>query len=726
MHGCIAILLIFIAPGSMALGQGESGIQGRITAAGTGAPLAGVNVLVEGTFIGAASDLDGYYQIKKLPPGRYTVFASMIGYRNTRVADVIVPQGTVVSVDLALERDILKSPQIVVTATRMEQDIMESPISVSVVGLRQLLDKGAVSLDEVIEYESGVALVKGQLNIRGSSGYTMGAGSRSLLLIDGVSLLGSAAGNIVWTVVPASEIERVEIIKSAGSALYGSSAMGGVINIITRNAPPRPETRLRVRLGRYSRPKHDQWRWRESPGLLHTAEATHARPYGDHSGWLRVQRNYSPGFTRLNWLDAWNLTGKLKFNFGSRYSSALYANYYSESKGLESVWKSPAAPFEAPAGSEHDKGIGQKVNINGVVNYIYSPTMVVRVKAAWYDVWWKNQGTNKDYSNERKYFTELQAATNWTSALSTTTGLVCEQAGIRARIFGKHNSRTTAGYLQARQKIGNWLLSSGGRYEQYYVDGKNKDQSFAPSLAVNWRRYTWLSLRASAGGGFRVPTVAEMFSRSQLNVFKVEPNPDLASEKSVSLEAGGAIVLPAILFKQLNLDASVFVNNFENLIEPVPDHEGIIHFENITRARIAGQEVSMTALVPGEWALWQLTYTHLDPVALSGAGEVIDTLSYRYRHNLFNTVKLYVRGATLTFEYRYASRLDKTELFDENPRSGQDRRVPLHLINMSLGRTFYGWETLLRVENLFQYYYVELERNMASERLLTLTLNHTF
>ena len=61
------------------------------------------------------------------------------------------------------------------------------------------------------------------------------------MLIDGIPLLGSAAGNISWSVIPTSEIERVEIVKSGGSAMYGSSAMGGVLNIITRNAAIEPE-----------------------------------------------------------------------------------------------------------------------------------------------------------------------------------------------------------------------------------------------------------------------------------------------------------------------------------------------------------------------------------------------------------------------------------------------------------------------------------------------------
>ncbi|UCH63129.1 MAG: TonB-dependent receptor [Fidelibacterota bacterium] len=709
-----------------AVAQNAATIVGHVTAAGSGESLIGANVSLIGTFYGAATDSEGNFLIKELPPGSYTLLVSMIGYRNVTVDSIIVRAGETLVQEVTMDRDVLKSPQIVVSAARFEQDIMEAPISVSVLGVRQIFDKAAFSLEEVVIDESGVTSVKGQLNIRGASGYTLGAGSRSLLLLDGVPLLGSAAGNIVWTVVPSSEIERVEIMKSAGSALYGSSAMGGVLNIITRNASASPENKLRIRLGRYSQPRFDQWRWRNDPGLVYTVEATHARPFGDHSGWLRLQRNSTPGFTELNWLNAWNLTGKLKLNFGSRYTAVLYANYYSENKGLESVWKSPAEPFEAPAICADDKSVGQKFNLNGFGNYIYSPRVVVKAKAAWYDVWWRNHGTNTDFSREQKYFSELQGAANWSSTLSTKAGVALERGWINARIFGVHNSTMVAAYLHARQKVGHWLVSLGARNEQYYVDGEYLDGALAPSLAVNWRRYDWLSLRSSVGGGFRVPTIAEMFSHSQLNVFKVEPNPDLKTEASVSFEAGGTMILSGLVFDQVRLDGAVFVNRFNQIIEPVPDNLGIIHFENITDARIAGQELSLSAVLPAERGLIKVAYTHLDPVILSLAGNVIDTLSYRYRHNLQNTLTLNFGAVAATVEYRYASRLEKTELFDTNPLTGQDRRVPLHLVNSGLAWNAGEWEVLLRIENLFQYYYVELERNMAAERLITFCLFYTF
>ncbi|MCJ7801313.1 MAG: TonB-dependent receptor, partial [Candidatus Marinimicrobia bacterium] len=325
-------LLIFTIP-IFLLGQDYGKITGDIFDRKTGKPLYGVNILVKNTFVGTSTDATGRFIIENLKQGKYNLLISMIGYKKRTIANLEIFNGISTRIDIELEQDVLASPSIIVTATRKEQDVMESPLSVSVIGPRQIAEKNAVSLAEVLTYQPGVNTVKGQLNIRGASGYTLGAGSRSLLLIDGIPLLGSAAGNISWTVIPTSEIERVEIVKSGGSAMYGSSAMGGVLNIITRNAPIEPETRIRIKAGAYSQPQYEQWKWRDNPGIFNTLEISHSRQIGKHGMWFRLQRDNTDGYTQLGWNKSYSLTSKVKLNFGSRFSGSVYGNYYTSKNG---------------------------------------------------------------------------------------------------------------------------------------------------------------------------------------------------------------------------------------------------------------------------------------------------------------------------------------------------------------------------------------------------------
>jgi len=722
------LLLIFTIP-IFLLGQDYGKITGRITDIKTNKPLYGVNILVKNTFVGTSTDATGGFIIDHIAEGKYALLISMIGYKKRTISNLEIFNGGSMNIDIELEQDVLASPSIIVTATRKEQDVMESPLSVSVIGPRQIADKSAVSLAEVLTYQPGVNTVKGQLNIRGASGYTLGAGSRSLLLIDGIPLLGSAAGNISWTVIPTSEIERVEIVKSGGSAMYGSSAMGGVLNIITRNAPIEPETRIRIKAGAYSQPKYEQWKWRDNPGIFNTLEISHSRQISKHGMWFRLQRDDTDGYTQLGWNKSYSLTSKVKLNFGSRYSGSVYGNYYTSKNGLPSQWKSAADPFEAPLGDENDKANGYKFNLNGFLNFIYSPKTVMKLKLGYFDVEWQNDGrTNNDYSHETKGFGEYQISKNWTNKLSTVGGITTQYAKIDAEIFGNHQSNSYAAYFLTQGNfINNFTLSVGSRWEGYWVDNDILDQTIAPQIALNWNKDGVIAFRTSYGKGFRVPTIAELFSSSQLNIFKVEPNPDLIAETSDAFEIGSSIILGNFGFiSLLKFDGAIFSNRYKNLIEPLPDDNGIIHFENITDAKINGAELGVNIGVISNNIILSTAYTWLDPVAIDDSGNVIDTLSYRFRHNLISTISGYWKQFSATLEHRYVSRIGSVQLFEENYITGSDIRVPINLWNVGFGYTLKGWETRLRIENMFQYYYVELERNMGEDRKISINISKSF
>ncbi|MBU0529789.1 TonB-dependent receptor [bacterium] len=710
-------------------GQDYGKITGNIFDRKTGKPLYGVNILVKNTFVGTSTDASGGFIIENLKQGKYTLLISMIGYKKRIINNAETFNDRSTGIEIELEQDVLESPSIIVTATRKEQDVMESPLSVSVIGPRQISDKSAVSLAEVLTYQPGVNTVKGQLNIRGASGYTLGAGSRSLLLIDGIPLLGSAAGNISWTVIPTSEIERVEIVKSGGSAMYGSSAMGGVLNIITRNAPIEPETRIRLKAGAYSQPKYEQWKWRDNPGIFNTLEISYSRQIGKHGMWFRLQRDDTDGYTQLGWNKSYSLTSKVKLNFGSRYSGSIYGNYYTSKYGLPSQWKSAADPFEAPLGDENDKANGYKFNLNGFLNFIYSPKTVMKLKLGYFDIEWQNDGrTNNDYSYETKGFGEYQISKNWTNKLSTVGGITTQYAKIDAEIFGNHHSNSYAAYFLTQGNLkNNFTLSVGSRWEGYWVDDDILDETIAPQIALNWNKDGVIAFRTSYGRGFRVPTIAELFSSSQLNIFKVEPNPDLIAETSDAFEIGSSLILGNLGFiSLLKFDGAIFSNRYKNLIEPLPDDNGIIHFENITDAKINGAELGVNIGVLSNNLIFSTAYTWLDPVAVDNSGNVIDTLSYRFRHNWISTISGYWKQLSATLEYRYASRIGSVELFDENPLTGSDIRVPIHLWNVGFGYNWKGWEMQLRIENLFQYYYVELERNLGEERRISINISKSF
>ena len=716
------LLPMFMVIGSFATlhAQDNTSINGQVSDARSGMPLPGVNIQIQGSLLGTTSDLTGYFQLNDLPPGAYTLTFTMMGYAPYSQRDVAVLVGIPTALEIELKSNVLASPQVVVTSSRKAQDILESPFSVSAIGRREIQSKAVVKMVDVLTYESGVSTIKGQLNIRGTSGYTMGAGTRSLLLIDGIPMLGSAAGNVTWATVPTSEVDRVEIVKSGGSAMYGSSAMGGVVNIITRNAPPKPETRISTQIGVYSHPRIDQWQWRDSHGLMYNTELSHSRKIGSHAAWIRIQKRRDDGFMELNWEEALNISGKLKLNFGNAHSAAVFINVLDDRSGLMSIWKSSANPFEAPRGSKKDQTAGTKTILNGHYNYVHSPALVIKTKTSAYWNTWIGSGADPDFSNENRFYEEVQASKNWSDRLTSIVGITMQQNGVDAQIFGKHTSGSLASFILLEQKIKQFTLSAGSRWEAYKVDNKHQDQVFSPQIALNWKPSPWLAFRISTGQGFRVPTVAEMFTSARRSIFRVEPNPDLVSETSVSRELGIVLLTGQMGFLDLlKLDVAIFHNRFENFIEPVPDSSAVIHFQNIADARIMGLELGLGVSALNNLLDYKTAFTLLDPMELDAEGDVLDTLSYRHRYHWISTLGLHYWGLDASVEYRYLSRMESVELFQENDLTGQDIRVPIHVWNAGLGTAYRDWHFLLRVENIFQYYYTQLERNIEEERVFT-------
>jgi len=111
---------------------------------------------------------------------------------------------------------------------------------------------------------------------------------------------------------------------------------------------------------------------------------------------------------------------------------------------------------------------------------------------------------------------------------------------------------------------------------------------------------------------------------------------------------------------------------------------------------------------------------------LDKRGAIIDTLSYRYRHIFNGQAVISWHGLFAAIEYRYASRIERVELFQEDLKTGRDKRVPIHLWNLGLGYRTQSIELQLRIENFFQYYFVDLERNMGPERKVVFSVNYIF
>ena len=112
-----------------------------------------------------------------------------------------------------------------------------------------------------MEQVPGVNMTDGQANIRGGSGWSYGTGTRVLVLVDDMPMIDGGLGQAQWNAIPTENISQIEVIKGASSALYGSSALNGVINIRTKYPSIDPETKIKIHYGFYDNPSNINYAW---------------------------------------------------------------------------------------------------------------------------------------------------------------------------------------------------------------------------------------------------------------------------------------------------------------------------------------------------------------------------------------------------------------------------------------------------------------------------------
>ena len=209
-------------------------VQGKVIDVSTGRPLMGVNVFVEHTTAGSATNADGQYHIKNVPIGKVKLIASMIGYKMERKVINIFPL-KVTTVNFKLQPTILEMGAVVITGTGTPEIYEDTPVKTVVIPHRLIEKKHSVNLAEALSFTTGVRVENDCQNCNFSQVRILGLdGKYSQILIDGDPVVSSLAGVYGLEQIPAEMIDQIEVVKGGGSSLYGGGAVAGVINLITR------------------------------------------------------------------------------------------------------------------------------------------------------------------------------------------------------------------------------------------------------------------------------------------------------------------------------------------------------------------------------------------------------------------------------------------------------------------------------------------------------------
>ncbi|MGQ0650564.1 MAG: TonB-dependent receptor [Gemmatimonadaceae bacterium] len=237
----------------MAVAAQERGtLTGRITDAASGAPLQAVTVSVVGTQLGASSRADGTFRVS-LPQGRYEFRVRLIGYEARRDTVQIAAGGTATA-DFALDRAVTNLEQVVVTGTRrQDRTVVEAPVPIDVLTVRDIKMSGRTETAQIIQMLAPsfnfprATIADGTDHVRPASLRGLGP-DQLLVLVNGkrrhtsalvnVNAIGRGSAGVDLNAIPASAIERIEVLRDGAAAQYGSDAIAGVINVILKSNAP--------------------------------------------------------------------------------------------------------------------------------------------------------------------------------------------------------------------------------------------------------------------------------------------------------------------------------------------------------------------------------------------------------------------------------------------------------------------------------------------------------
>ena len=685
-------------------------------------PLARVNIFLVGTNYGASSDDNGRYLIQNVPPSEYKIEFSAIGFEKFRLDNALIVDKSLI-IDVVMREIIIESEEVLVTAGKYEQKKSDLPVSAEIISGTEFLEKNFSNLEDALRHVPGINMTEDQISIRGSSGYSRGAGSRALLAIDGLTLYTGDTGEIVWEMIPVTELKQVEVIKGASSSLYGSAAIGGVINALTRDISKVPLTVVNGFYGFYDKPHYNEWDWSGERRPFNGLTLSHSNTFGKFGFNASFTRLEDLGYKQDDFFKKYTGFLKAVFNFSPSSSITLLGNTFNKRGGNFLYWKDSRNTLVQPEVNRNQRIETDRYLLGIIYKNVLSKGFYLNIKTNYYHNYFKDSGTPSNESTSRLYKGEVQLNFGVTNDIVLTAGAEGNTSNVNSNLFGNPNAFGLGVYSVADINFDFPLIASIGiRYDYSKLDSLNGSGAISPKLGFNYKLLNNLIFRSSLGTGFRAPTLAEAFTSTSSSGIVVKPNPNIKSESNLTFEFA-ANYSP---FYFLNLDLAFFHNEYYDMIEPSIDPaDGLVVFDNVIRSRIQGSEINASIIfIPDELTLtMNYTYTWARDLDQNIA------LKYRPRHLFYSGFDLRKWNFEFGVDFRYWSKVEKIddELVDLGIIVDGDLRFPVYVTDLRVGYNFISAglpvRIFINVKNIFNYNYVELIGNIRKIRSFSFGIN---
>lgn len=623
--------------------------SGKVVDSKTGLPLVGAHVLeVSNAQNLVITDESGEFSIQMESAELLVVH---IGYEDSLI--LVSRASEKLIVGLQKSDDLLD--QIVVTGNKTERALKEMTISVERINPRIITDKNPSSVSSIIHQIPGVNMVDGQVSIRGGSGWSYGAGSRVIVLVDGVPLMSGDAGQALWSFITVDNIEEIEVVKGASSVLYGSAALNGIISIRTKWTKSNPYTNVTSFGGGFSAPRQESWKWSENPLMRSGARILHSRRFGKNEIVVNGEWINDDGFRKgdpdrrlqggVNW----------RRRIGERGRIGIRSKVLMNRSGSFLLWRNLDSAYLPLEGSNTN---------NANLRMAIDPFFSFATKKGWrhqvntryllVDNNVDNGDTSVDQSNRSDwYFAEYLLQKRWKSDQRNwldaqwSIGVTGNYTVTRSPLFsGDQTAANMAAFTQIRNDFGPFSVEFGFRFEEYRLNERvSRKPILRGGVNVPLSRSTFL--RLSYGEGFRFPTIAETYISTTVGPVSVYPNVQLNPEVGSNIEMGLTQGFRVKEHWRGLINAAVFQMKYDDMVEftfgqwssvITPENNFGIGFKSINTgpARISGFEVSGTAVYEhkGHQINMQAGYVLSNPISempdqIWGKDSVGKDLSYR-------------------------------------------------------------------------------------------------
>jgi len=496
---CLLILWVLQA-GHFSNAQAQGTISGRVYDAGTKEPLLAVHVSADRSS-GTATDLHGAFTLI-LEEGDHLLEFSYVGYADQK-SEISIRDGQTLQLQIGMNPNREMLDEVVVSAGKYEQKLSDVTVSMEVIKPYQLSRQNIVSLDMILEKTPGISILDGQPSIRGGSGYSYGAGSRVLLLVDDLPMISADAGDVKWNYLPVENLNQVEVIKGASSVLYGSSALNGVINLRTRFPGSDPATEVTLFGGGFMNPSRRELIWWEGLPYFAGGSFSHLRKIGKLD--LSLGGNYykNEGFREEEYENRIRGNVGLRYRFekveGLAVGLSASAMYVDQSDFL--LWQDADSGAYRQNPESMTPLTGYRYNIDPEIEYSTRRGDKHSLKARLYAV--ENSTLNEDRNSASKlWYTEYRYLKRYRSGTNWTSGSTFTRNSVTANLYEDHWGSNASLYTQVDANLfKRWKLSSGVRWE---INSLDDDLYFSlPVLraGLNFKAGETTFLRASFGQG---------------------------------------------------------------------------------------------------------------------------------------------------------------------------------------------------------------------------------